>query len=130
MEQNNNINKNTTKGSDRPSFVERHQRTQWDINTKDFKFISLKDLVAECPERNNRFNLKGAYINTKGNFGAHPVFIIDGYLVDMPKHLLEQTKEMLNDGMDIDDIKDGNVYFTVIEYEKNNNKYNSIRWVY
>lgn len=125
-----NISKeNNFMGGERPSFAQRHQKTQWEVNTKDFEFISLKDLLARCPERNNRFNLRGLYINTKGQFGPHPVFIIDGYLVDMPKHLLEETKEILSEGLDIDEIKDGKVFFTVIEYEKNGAKYNSIRWV-
>ena len=129
MEQENLSKENIVAEGDRPTFAQRHQKTQWNINTKDFTFVSLKDLLSACPDRNNRFNLKGLYVNNKGQFGPHPVFIIEGYLVDMPKHLLEETKEILAEGIDIDDIKDGNVFFKVVEYEKNGSKYSSIRWV-
>ena len=61
-------------------------------------------------------NAETNYINVKGKFGDHPVFISDGILVDVPPHMTEDTKEMLKDPEMLEAIRSGRIGFHVYKY--------------
>ena len=79
-------------------------------------FISLKDLYEK--DKNAVFVIKGLYINAKGIYDDSPVFEIDNYLVNIPAHMTDTCKSILEDEEAIDDIKNGNIGFTIRRYEK------------
>lgn len=85
----------------------------FNVDVSGFEFKSLKDL-----EVGSIYKIDGLYINTKSKFGSHPVAIVadDKILVDLPKHLVEEVKDILSDAEDVADIKAGKCGFRVYEY--------------
>lgn len=99
------------------SFAAKHNKgsIDWGVNTEGYGYISRAEAYKEKPEAVH--TLKGLYINTKGNFGDHPVAICDGYFIDLPENLLDDVKEILKSEEDINDIKAGKVGFKIEEYQ-------------
>lgn len=112
-------------------FAAKHNKggIDWNVDTTDFKFISRADAFKEKPDQIH--TLKGLYINTKGNFGDHPVAICDGYFVDLPENILDDVKEILHSEEDIETIKAGKVGFKIEQYqsEKFKKTCHGIKWV-
>lgn len=99
------------------SFASRYNRgSKFDINTDGFKYISLQDLQ-DPADLEKVFPLLGIYINKKSKFGDAPVAIIQGFFVNLPKHLNDDVKEMLSDPETVDDIKAGRCGFSIREYD-------------
>lgn len=100
------------------SFASKHNKGGiiFNIDISSFKFKKLSDLFNEAEGR--AIKIDGLYINTKGRFDAHPVAICadDCLLVDLPSHLTEEVKEVLQDPEDIEAIKEGRVGFTIDNY--------------
>ena len=93
--------------------------TVFEVDIKDFKFVSLEELY----KRDNGktiFGIDGLYINKKSSFGDHPVAIVacEEMLVDLPAHLTEDVKLMLQDQEVVEAIKNNKVGFIVQEYEQ------------
>ena len=91
----------------------------FEVDIKDFKFVTLEDLY----KRDNGktiFGIDGLYINKKSSFGDHPVAIVacEEMLVDLPSHLTEDVKEMLQDPEVVEAIKAGKVGFVIEQYEQ------------
>ena len=91
----------------------------FEIDIKDFSFVTLETLY----KRDNGktvFPVDGLYINKKSSFGDHPVVISasEKMLVDLPSHMTDDVKEILQDPEVIEAIKIGHVGFTVQEYEQ------------
>ena len=89
----------------------------FDVDTKDFKWVDLKTLYNTDPHAEHK--VLGFFTNSKGKFGTEPVAIIDGFLVNLPRHLLDTINQMLDDNEVIEYIKDGHVGFTIYEYHSN-----------
>lgn len=109
------------------SFASKHNKgSKFDISIDGFEFKKLKDL-----EMGKVYPMLGIYINSKGDFAAHPVAISDGILVDLPPHLTEEVQEMLKDDEDVKAIVDGHVGFKVYSYvsKKYGKQCYSVNWV-
>lgn len=91
----------------------------FDIDISGFTFVDLKSLFKKSPE-GEVFKIDGLYINKKSSFGDHPVAILikEEFLVDLPAHLVEDVKEILQDPEAIEAIKNGKVGFTIHEYDQ------------
>lgn len=115
------------------SFADRHNKggVLFDINIKDFKFVTLMELF-ECYTGNTVFGIDGLYINSKSKYGEHPVAICatEGMLVDLPQHLVDEVKEILKTPEDVELIKAGKVGFHVETYtdKKFGRKCYGIKW--
>ena len=69
---------------------------------------------------------------TKGSkFGKEPDAIIQGYKVNLPRHLLDTVEDMLDDNQVIEAIKAGKVGFKVYSYHSNtyNKDAYSVTWL-
>ena len=91
----------------------------FDVDIKGFTFTSLEELY----KRDNGmtiFGIDGLYINKKSAFGEHPVAIVavEQLLVDLPSHMTEDVKLILQDPEVIEAIKAGKVGFSVETYEQ------------
>lgn len=91
----------------------------FDVDIKGFTFTSLEELY----KRDNGktiFGIDGLYINKKSAFGEHPVAIVavEQLLVDLPSHLTEDVKLILQDPEVVEAIKAGKVGFSVETYEQ------------
>ena len=91
----------------------------FDIDIAGFTFVDLKSLYKKSPA-GEVFKIDGLYINKKSSYGDHPVAILvkEEFLVDLPAHLVEDVKLMLQDPEVIEAIKNGNVGFTIHEYDQ------------
>lgn len=102
---------------------------RFDVNTDGFEYKKLEELYVEGEV--NIFPLKALYINTKGKFGDRPLAVTNKEFVNLPNHLLETVREMLNDAELIEAINAGEVAFEIYSYEDRN--YNklcySVNWV-
>lgn len=88
----------------------------FDIDIKDYVFVDLKSLYEKAPAE--VWKVDGIYINKKSAFGEHPVAIccVDKMLVDLPAHLTEDVKTMLQDEEVVEAINEGKVGFTIHTY--------------
>ena len=85
----------------------------------DAQYVSLEELFNKNPEQIH--DVKALYINTKSKFGDAPCVAIDPVIiVNLPKHLLETVKEMINDNECVDAINNNEVKFKIYSYKDSN----------
>jgi len=118
------------------SFAAKHNKggIQWGVDTKDFEYFGLKDLLERDGE-GTEYILKGLFINRNKSekelkdYGPSVVAILDDCLVNLPVHLLEEVEGILKDEEDIESIKSGMVHFTIRTYESHGKTCYSPNWV-
>lgn len=100
----------------------------FDIDTSNFEYRNLEEVYESDDEV---FPVRGIYINTKGKFGDRPVIATDECYVNLPAHLLDTAREILNDTRAVQAINAGEVGFTIYAYEQRRfgKTCYSIRWV-
>lgn len=93
---------------------------------KDSVYKSLKELGAS----DKIYIVRNLYINKKSKYGDAPVVLIDDCktLVNLPKHLLKTVEEMREDLEVVDAINNGEVGFSVYEYDSKNGSGFSVNW--
>ena len=101
----------------------------FNVDTNNFKWVDLKTLYDTDP--NKVYKVLGFFTNTKGKFGTEPVAIVDDFLVNLPRHLLDTVQQMLDDNEVIEYIKAGHVGFTIYQYHSNsyNKDAYSVTWL-
>ena len=101
----------------------------FDVETSGFKWVDLKTLFDTDPEK--QYKVLGLFTNNSGKFGTEPVAIVDGFLVNLPRHLLVAVQQMLDSDEIIQYIKDGHCGFKIYQYHSS--RYNkdaySIEWL-
>ena len=101
----------------------------FDVETNNFKWVNLKTLYNTDPEK--QYKVLGLFTNNSGKFGIEPVAIVDGFLVNLPRHLLVAVQQMLDSDEIIQYIKDGHCGFKIYQYHSS--RYNkdaySIEWL-
>lgn len=73
--------------------------------------------------------VKALYISTKGKYGESPILITDDTGVYLPGHLVDTIREMCKDPECVEAINSGLVGAEVYEYDGQNGKGFSVRWV-
>lgn len=77
------------------------------------------------------FTIKGLFINSKSQYGEQCSMLIqDGEtIVNLPKHLVKEVREILNDFETIEQIKSGKAGARVVSYiDRNKNPQNTIEF--
>ena len=101
----------------------------FDVETSGFKWVDLKTLYDTDPEK--QYKVLGLFTNNSGKFGVEPVAIVDGFLINLPRHLLVAVQQMLDSDEIIQYIKDGHCGFKIYQYHSS--RYNkdaySIEWL-
>ena len=100
----------------------------FEVDTKDFKWVDLKTLFNTDPDK--QYTLLGLFV--KGSkFGKEPDAIINGFKVNLPRHLLDTVNDMLDDNQVIEAIKAGKVGFKIYSYHSNvyNKDAYSVTWL-
>ena len=105
-----------------------HGSNPFKVDTKDFEYINLKTLYIKDGE-NTSYKVLGVYINEKGKFGAEPLAIIDGFKVNLPKHILKDVEMILDNEDMIQAINEGHLGFQIEPYENARGQFYSVRWV-
>lgn len=101
----------------------------FEVDTTNFKYVDLKTLFNTDPDK--QYKLLGVFTNSKGKFGTEPVAIIDGFLVNLPRHLLDTINQFLDSNEVINAIKTGHVGFSIYQYHSNtyNKDAYSVTWL-
>lgn len=95
---------------------------------EDFKFKSLKDLYNGAKGKNTYIVL-GLYINRKSKYGDAPVIVSEDCYINLPKHLLDTVKSMLEDPELVQAVNERKFGIEVYEYETNGKTCYSVNWV-
>lgn len=102
--------------------------SKFTANHSDLSFIKLEDAFKMQEDAKavtgkvTPFTLTGLFINNKSKFGARPFASTPDFLVDLPSHMLDTIKEMIDDEEVVNDINSGRVGFVVRTYYSNNYK--------
>lgn len=109
-------------------------RKTFDITTDDFDYKTLEELLAEQPKDAEEATIhivRGIYLNTKGLYGVQPVIALDDCYVNLPEHLSDCCREMINNPQAVKAINEGHLGFNIDTYYKT--KYEkmcySVLWV-
>lgn len=96
----------------------------------EYQYHSLSDLF-EKNGKNKTYPVKALYINKKSRYGDAPIVATDECLVNLPSHLLDTVKEMINDDELVDAVNAGKFGFTIYTYENKQRKELcfSVNWV-
>ena len=82
----------------------------------DPQYVSLEVLDNKNPDQIH--DGRALYINTKSRFGDAPCVAIDPVIiVNLPSHLLETVKEMINDDECVAAINNNEVKFKIYSYK-------------
>lgn len=97
------------------NFESFNKGNKFDIDTKDFNFIKLAELVKDESYKEGIYPIKGMFtMNSK--FGKQGIFITDKNLVNMPNHMTETIEHILTVPELVDKIKAGIVFFKIHKY--------------
>lgn len=96
----------------------------------EYQYRTLSELF-EKNGKNKVYPVKALYINKKSKFGDAPIVATDECLVNLPSHLLDTVKEMMNDEELVDAVNENKFGFTIYTYENKNTKEIccSVNWV-
>lgn len=111
------------------SFANKFNKTNFGIDTKDFKYVKLSELYADGG-KDRVHNINGLFIHNS-QLGASPVIIdsTNKRLVNLPAHLTATVSEILADDEAVDTIKANKVGYTIYEYESHGKKCYSIKFI-
>lgn len=118
------------------SFASRHKKggIQWGIDTTDFEYFKLQDLY-EKDGADTTYQLLGVFINSNKTekelkeYGPSVVGILGDKLINLPGHMAEEVREIMNSEEDVADIKAGNVWFKIRSYESHGKTCFSPDWL-
>ena len=94
-------------------------------------FKGLKELY-NGEKGENKYTVRGVYINKKGKYGDAPVAISDDFSINLPSHLCDTVTDMLKDNELIDAINNGKFGLEVYEYTPKGYKDKtcySVKWI-
>ena len=91
----------------------------WKVTTKGRKYFKLEDLAAQyAPDR--KYIIDCMYINTMSKYGDAPVVgvadVREPFMVNLPKHLLKDVHDMLQDTEAVEAIQLGRAGFKIRTY--------------
>lgn len=110
-------------------FSKLNKQNVFDIDTKSYKWVNLKTLYDTDPSK--KYKLQGVFTTNKSKFGTEPVAIINGFLVNLPRHLLDDVQGILDNDDMIEAIKQGHAGFEIYSYHSTtyNKDAFSINWL-
>lgn len=86
-----------------------------DIDTKNYDFVSLKDI--NDVTKGQPYVIYGLFVTKGGMFGDSPVAIGDHVLVNLPKYLADDVRNMIADDEVVDAIRANKVGIKVESYQ-------------
>lgn len=112
------------------SFAKKYNRKDvFNIDTKEYPFVKLSELYKkDGAEMVHPFN--GCFIvSTKLGESAVAIDAIRKQLVNLPLHMVDIIREIINDTEAVDMIKSGGVGYQIREYESHGKKCYTIDFV-
>lgn len=91
------------------------------------EFKKLEELYKSNPEEH--YIVRMFYTNKKSKFGENEVVVTDKYIINLPKHLTEVVKDIINNDNYLILINNGKFAFNIYEYEySEGKKAYSVNW--
>ena len=87
----------------------------------EYGYITLSELYSKNG-KDKVYPIKAMYINKKSRYGDSPIVATDECLVNLPSHLLDTVKQMINDEEVVDAVNENKLGFTIYQYENKQNK--------
>ena len=89
----------------------------------DHKFVKASELF-EMPDNNDGVVVRSIYINNKGKYGAHGVFVCSepAILIDCPNHMTDAIRDLMVDDEAVDQINAGKLAVKAYKYDTKNAK--------
>ena len=95
------------------------------INTEGFEYKKISEV-----ELNTEYTVRGAFISKGGKYGDSPSIIMDDCFLNIPKHLVEDIRDLMTTPEAVEQVEAGLLAFSVYEYEDSNGKVQrSIKWI-
>ena len=98
--------------------------------TDKHEYKKLEELYKE--DKNRIYFVRMFYTNKKSMFGENEVVVTDNYIINLPKHLTETVKKIVNNEEYLKLINEGKFVFKIYEYEyklgKETKKGYSVNW--
>lgn len=113
------------------SFASRFNKSagKFKLVTAGFTYRKLSECYREFGA-DKVYTIGAVFINTKSAYGDNPVVAVrEGFNVNLPKHMLEDCREMINDDAVVADINSGLCGFTIYTYQSYGKECYSVRWV-
>ena len=113
------------------SFASRFNKStgRFKLVTTGFTYRKLADCYKEFGA-DKVYTIGAVFINTKSAYGDSPVVsVYEGFHVNLPKHMLNDCREMMNDDNVVADINRGICGFTIYTYPSYGKTCYSVRWV-
>ena len=95
--------------------------------TEKHEYKKLEDLYKENKE--GFYIVRMFYTNKKSMYGENEVVVTDDYIINLPKHLTDAVKKIVNSDKYLDLIIEGRFAFNIYEYEySGGKKAYSVNW--
>lgn len=98
--------------------------------TEHHEYKKLSELYAE--DKDKFYIVRMFYTNKKSLYGENEVVVTDDYIINLPKHLTETVKQIVENEEYLKLINEGKFAFTIYEYEykqgKETKKGYSVNW--
>ena len=88
--------------------------------TEKHEYKKLEELYKENKE--GVYFVRMFYTNKKSMYGENEVVVTDDYIINLPKHLTDAVKKIVNSDRYLDLIIEGRFAFNIYEYEYNEGK--------
>lgn len=105
-----------------------NKRKLFDIDTTGFEYVTPIDLVTKHG-LDYVYPLRAIYINSKSKYGESPVFATDSCFVNIPSHMTETAKQILDDEKAVEQINNGQVGIKMYAYTKDDKPYIGVEFV-
>ena len=98
---------------------------KFSINTEGFEFKKISEFPLET-----EMIVRGALISKGGKYGDSASVILDNCFMNIPKHLVDDVKDLLSNEDAIAQVEAGKLACSIYEYQDSNDKtQRSIRWI-
>ena len=96
-------------------------------NNKTREFTNLQKLNELFPKQT--FLIHAMFINKKSRYGDSPVLVLDDFTVNLPQHLTDTVKAMIQDFELVTAVNKRQIGFTIYTYQNTYGIGYSINWV-
>ena len=88
---------------------------------KTFTYYKLKDFP-ELIDTNKVNTIRGFFISTGGKYGEGAVMVTDTCYINLPSHMINRVKQIINDPDTVQQINEGAAGFKIRSYDDNYGK--------
>ena len=96
----------------------------YSMEGKNFTYVKLSELNPDSV-----YTVRMLYINKKSKYGDAPCAVLDGNIVNLPKHALDTVLDIINCAEAVEAINNGKFGIKSVSYEKDGKTLYAPEWV-